>query len=101
MSLPFMREQTSVRINVLVLARGRWPGSIRTVFGIRPVGVLRPKSVQNKSGMLGAFGCCRVRVAKLRRPGQVEEIKVEARRGAGHFGRGARCAAARPVRIRP
>jgi hypothetical protein len=39
--------------------------------------------VEDEGGALGALGCVGVRVAELRRPGEVEEVVVEGLGGGG------------------
>jgi len=78
---PFMLQQTCVWIDVPVRGDIRWTGRIRAVLGIGSVVPLRPKPVEDKSGMSGAFRSTRMRMAKLRRPREVKEIEVKARCG--------------------
>jgi len=52
------------------------------------VGVLGPEAVEDEGGAAGALGGVRVGVAKLRRPGEVEEVVVERLAGACLDGEG-------------
>ena len=71
-SLPFVLEQPRFGIHVTVLRRIGGSGSVGTVVGIGAVVVLRPQAVHDKGRMGRALRSRRVRVAVLRRPGEIQ-----------------------------
>ena len=81
MGTPLVLEQAGIGVEVAESRGVGWAGCVGAVFGVGAIVVLRPDSVKDESGVRGAFGGSWMRVAEFRRPGEVEEVVVEA--GAG------------------
>jgi len=77
--LPFVSQQTGIRIDIAVRGRIGWTGRIRAILRIGSIVPLRPKPMEDKAGVSCALGGARMRMAKLRRPRKAEEIEVKAR----------------------
>lgn len=81
--LPLVTEKAEVGVDVFVLRGTSGPGFGGTVGRPVTVGVLRPETVEDKGWMGGALGSAGMGVAELGRPGEIEQIVVEAGAGAG------------------
>lgn len=57
--------------------------SVGAVLEVRAAVVLRPEAMQGKGTVLGALGCGGMAVAKLWRPGEIEQVVVEGLAGVG------------------
>jgi len=82
---PLMLQEALIGVDVFVGRRIGWAGGAGAVFGIGAVVVLRPEAVEDEGGVGGALGGVGMGVAELGRPGEVEEVVVEA--GADGEGR--------------
>lgn len=95
--LPFVLEKALVGIDVFVLRGVNGTGRGRAIGGPIAIGVLRPKAVEHEGWMCCALGGAGMGIAELRRPGEIEQIVVEAGTGGGQSracggnGRGLRC----------
>ena len=77
MRVPLVLEQGRVGEDIAVPGGVGRPRRVRAVMRVGSVVVLRPEAVEDKRGMLRAFGSGGMGVAKLRRPGEVEEVEIE------------------------
>lgn len=77
MSPPLMFQQALVRIDIAVLSRVRRSRDVTAVLRIAPIRVLRPKPMKDKRRMTAALRCSRMRIAKFRRPRQVQQVIVK------------------------
>jgi hypothetical protein len=79
MSVPFVFEKSRIRVDVLVRGRIDGPRRVRAVLRVCAVLVLRPQTVEYECGVCSTLLGVGVRVAELWRPGQVQQIEIEAR----------------------
>jgi hypothetical protein len=77
-SAPLVLKQALVGVDVLVGRGVGWAGCVGAILRIGAVVVLRPETVEDEGRVCGALGGVGVGMTKLRRPGEVEEIVVEA-----------------------
>jgi len=77
-SAPLVLKQALVGVNVFVGRGVGWAGCVGAILRIGAVVVLRPEAVEDEGRVCGALGGVGVGMTKLRRPGEVEEIVVEA-----------------------
>ena len=71
----FQKAWIGIDIRIHRRIRGAW--SIRTVLRIGSIGILGPKAVEDKCGVLRALRRIPVRMAEFRRPGKIQQIVVE------------------------
>lgn len=79
---PLVLEEAGVGVDVGELRGVGWAGCAGAVLRIGAVGVLGPEAVKDEGRVAGTLGCVGMRVAELRRPGEVEEVVVEVLRAA-------------------
>lgn len=75
--VPFVLEEAEVGIDVFVLGGIGGAGGVGAVLWIGAVLVFGPQAVEDEGGVHGALGGGGMGVAKLRRPGEVEEIEIK------------------------
>ena len=80
---PLVLKEAGVGIDVGELRGIGWAGGVGAVLRVGAVGVLRPETVEDEGWVAGALGGVGMPVAKLGRPGEVEEVVVDGLRVAG------------------